>query len=57
MKRLARRSADAIRAELTDALNTEKYEKLESYHRVKEAKKKALAPFTEEEQLEAAEAV
>ena len=31
-----------IRKELTDALDTKKYPKLESYHRVHEAKKKAL---------------
>jgi polyribonucleotide nucleotidyltransferase len=49
----ANKVADAIRTELTDALNTQKYQKLESYSRVDEAKKKALALFTEEEQPEA----
>jgi len=44
----------AVRAELTDALNTEKYAKLESYAKVDETKAKAKALFeTPEEQLEA----
>ncbi len=43
----------AIRAELTDALDTQKYPKLESYHRVHEAKKKAIAAVPEEQQAEA----
>ncbi len=43
----------AIRAELTDGLNTSKYPKLESYHRVDEAKAKAVAAFPEEQQAEA----
>jgi len=51
---IGKKISDAIRAELTDALNTEKYPKLESYHKVKDAKKKALDLFTEEEQAEAA---
>jgi len=38
------------REDLTDALNTEKYEKLESYRRVKEVKKSLLEGY-EEEQL------
>jgi len=38
----------AIRAELTDAMNTGKYSKLESYARVDAAKDKAKALFTEE---------
>ena len=38
----------AVRAELSDALNTEKHGKLESYARVDEAKQKALALYTEE---------
>ncbi|HSU31829.1 MAG TPA: polyribonucleotide nucleotidyltransferase [Bryobacteraceae bacterium] len=42
--------SDAVRTELTDALNTEKYSKLESYARVDQAKEKAVALFTEEEQ-------
>ncbi len=40
--------SDAVRAELTDALNTQKYSKLESHSRVDQAKEKALALFTEE---------
>ncbi len=48
------RISDAVRAELSDALNTEKHGKLESYSRVDQAKQKALALFTEEaEQSEA----
>ncbi|MBV9612289.1 MAG: polyribonucleotide nucleotidyltransferase, partial [Acidobacteriaceae bacterium] len=44
----------AVRAELTDALNTEKYGKLDSYARIDEAKAKAVALFVEEtEQAEA----
>jgi polyribonucleotide nucleotidyltransferase len=49
----ANKIAEAVRTELTDALNTQKYEKLDSYSRVDEAKKKALALFSEEEQPEA----
>jgi polyribonucleotide nucleotidyltransferase len=49
----AKKIATAVRADLTDALNTEKYEKLDSYHRVKETKKKAIASLPEEEQAEA----
>lgn len=45
--------SDAVRAELTDALNTQKYPKLESYSRVDQAKEKAIALFPEEEQPEA----
>jgi polyribonucleotide nucleotidyltransferase len=44
-----------IRKELTDALDTKKYPKLESYHRVHEAKKKVLEALPEEEQAEAKE--
>jgi polyribonucleotide nucleotidyltransferase len=44
----------AVRDELSDALNTQKYPKLESYRRVDKAKEKAVALFTEEaEQAEA----
>src|SRR6202789_3029338 len=39
-----------VRKELTDALDTKKYPKLESYHRVHEAKKKAIEALPEEEQ-------
>jgi len=42
-----------IRTELTDALDTKKYPKLESYHRVHEAKKKVVEALTEEQQDEA----
>jgi polyribonucleotide nucleotidyltransferase len=46
--------SDAVRAELSDALNTQKYPKLDSYRRVDEARAKAVALFTEEaEQAEA----
>ncbi|MFL6414071.1 MAG: polyribonucleotide nucleotidyltransferase [Bryobacteraceae bacterium] len=46
--------SDAVRAELTDALNTQKYGKLESYSRVDQAKQKAVALF--EDETEKAEA-
>jgi polyribonucleotide nucleotidyltransferase len=42
-----------IREELQDALNTQKYGKLESYRRVDEAKAKALASIPEEQKEEA----
>ena len=42
-----------VRAELTDALDTKKYPKLESYHRVHEAKKKAVEALAEEQRDEA----
>src|SRR5579871_1147702 len=42
-----------IRTELTDALDTKKYPKLESYHRVHEAKKKVVEAAPEEQQEEA----
>ncbi len=45
--------SDSIRAELQDALNTEKYGKLESYARVDAAKAKALEPIAEEQKDEA----
>ena len=38
----------AVRTELTDALNTQKHGKTESYSRVHDAKEKALALFTDE---------
>jgi polyribonucleotide nucleotidyltransferase len=44
-----------IRKELTDALDTKKYPKLESYHRVHEAKKKVVEALPEEQQAEAKE--
>ncbi len=51
------RISTAVRADLTDALNTQKYPKAESYSRVDQAKTKALALFTEEaEQSEAGKA-
>ncbi len=43
----------AVRKDLQDALNTQKYEKLESYRRVDECKKKALEPIAEELKPEA----
>src|SRR6185437_5278216 len=43
--------SDAVRAELSDALNTQKYAKIESYSRVDQAKTKALELFTEETEL------
>ncbi|HVT91556.1 MAG TPA: hypothetical protein VHD76_01830, partial [Bryobacteraceae bacterium] len=43
----------SVRAELTDALDTKKYPKLESYHRIHEAKKKAVEALPEEQQADA----
>ena len=40
----------AVRAELTDAMNTQKYGKLESYSRVDQAKQNAVALFEEDAQ-------
>jgi len=40
--------SDAVRTELSDALNTQKYPKLESYHRVDGAKEKAVALFADD---------
>ena len=51
------RISDSIRHDLSDALNTEKYTKLESYSRIDEAKQKTLALFDEDlEQAEAGKA-
>jgi polyribonucleotide nucleotidyltransferase len=50
---IAQKIAETVREELSDAMNTQKYPKLESYHRVREAKKKAVALFPEEQQAEA----
>jgi polyribonucleotide nucleotidyltransferase len=43
----------ALRTELTDALDTKKYQKLESYHRIHDLKKKALELLGEENKDEA----
>lgn len=40
--------SDAVRADLSDAMNTEKYPKIESYSRVDQAKTKALELFPDE---------
>ena len=45
--------AKSVRAELKDAMNTEKYDKLESYRRIDEAKAKVIEPIEEELQPEA----
>jgi polyribonucleotide nucleotidyltransferase len=45
--------ATSIRTNLQDALNTQKYEKLESYRRVDECQAKALEPIPEEQKAEA----
>src|SRR5579863_6953349 len=45
--------AKAIRAELQDAMNTQKYDKLESYRRIDEAKAKVIEPIEELLQPEA----
>ncbi len=44
-----------IRKELTDALDTKKYPKLESYHRIHEAKKKVVEGLPEEQKAEGKE--
>jgi polyribonucleotide nucleotidyltransferase len=54
-KELYGRIESQVRKELTDALDTKKYPKLESYHRVHEAKKKAVEALPAEEQAEAKE--
>ncbi len=46
-----------IRKDLTDALDTKKYPKLESYHRVHEAKKKVVEALPEEQKAEGERAV
>jgi polyribonucleotide nucleotidyltransferase len=45
--------AKTARAELTDALNTEKYPKLESYSRVHDLRNRVVEAYPEEKQLEA----
>ena len=45
------------REDLADALNTQKYEKLESYARVHAVKKKVLEGFTDEQRPEAAKCI
>ena len=45
------RISSAVRPELSDALDTQKYAKLESYSRVDQAKEKALTLFTDEAEL------
>src|SRR4051812_33172962 len=42
--------SDAVRTELTDALNTQKYGKLESYSRVDQAKQKSIALFEDDDE-------
>ena len=44
-----------FRADLTDAQNTEKYKKLESYHKIDELRDKAVASVPEEKAAEASE--
>src|SRR5579883_1521416 len=51
---LAKQVETAVRADLTDALDTHKYQKLESYRRVDELKAKVKAMVAEEQQGEAA---
>ena len=45
------RISEAVRTDLSDALNTQKHPKIESYSRVDQAKTKALALFTDEAEL------
>ena len=44
--------AASVQVELKDAMNTEKYEKLESYSRIDAAKKKAMEALPEEQKVE-----
>ena len=44
----------AARVELTDAMNTEKYEKIDSYRRIDACKKKTIETLTDEQKPEAA---
>jgi polyribonucleotide nucleotidyltransferase len=44
--------AASVQVELKDAMNTEKYEKLESYSRIDAAKKKAIEALPEEQKIE-----
>jgi polyribonucleotide nucleotidyltransferase len=43
----------AARVELTDAMNTEKHEKIDSYRRIDACKKKTIETLTDEQKLEA----
>jgi polyribonucleotide nucleotidyltransferase len=52
-KNLYQEIETAIRAELEDGMNTQKYEKLESYSRIHEAEKKVVAAAPEESKKEA----
>ena len=54
-KELYAKIESQIRKELTDALDTKKYPKLESYTRVHDAKKKVVEAVPEEQQAEAKE--
>ncbi len=49
---LYKQISDAARAELQDAMNTQKYEKLDSYARVDACKKKVLEPLPDEQKAE-----
>jgi polyribonucleotide nucleotidyltransferase len=44
-----------VRVELTDAMDTKKYTKIDSYHRIHEAKKKVVEAATEEQKKEVSE--
>ncbi len=52
-KNLYQEIETAIRAELEDGMNTQKYEKLDSYSRIHEAEKKAVAAVPDEQKKEA----
>ncbi len=45
----------SIRTELADALDTKKYSKIDSYHKIDEAKKKTVEALTEEQRSEGGE--
>ncbi len=54
-KELSAQIEKQIRAELTDALDTKKYPKAESYHKVHEAKKKVLEGVADDKKAETAD--
>ncbi len=51
-KNLYQEIETAVRAELTDAMNTQKYEKLDSYSRIDACKKKTMEKLTDEQKPE-----
>ena len=52
---LAKQMDKSVRAELADAMDTKKYSKIDSYHRIADLKKKAIEALPEEHRTEGAE--